>query len=108
MKKIMLTAALCGFMFAASAQSETKQDKSLAKVDKVDVIGGSLYVFTNSTPVTDYEVLGIIKLPAMVKNGKSDEMVSIATKRGKKQYPNCEAVVITGKNFSKARAIKFK
>ena len=107
MKKIMLTAALCGFMFAASAQSETKQDNSLAKVEQIH----GLYVFIKSTPIAEYEHLGVIKGPK-IGNHEMDRLTETFIKRVTEQYPNADAILFDGQikqtHNTKVSAIKFK
>lgn len=102
----MLTAALCGFMFAASAQTE-KQDKSLAKVEQVQ----GLYIFIKSTPSAEYEHLGVVKGPK-IGNHEMDKLTETFIKRVREQYPNADAILFDGQikqtHNTKVSAIKFK
>ena len=108
MKKTILVAAISCMAFAGYSQTSNNQDKSLAKVEQIAVKGGSLYVFTNSEPVSEYEILGKVNMPEVVWNGKAGEMVKLASQRALKQYPTAEGVIVKGKNLSDAVAIKFK
>ena len=61
-------------------------------------------VFTDCKPVSEYEYLGTVKVRLSV-TGEYTEVRDILLKNAKKDYPNCEGIIIAGE---KADVIRFK
>lgn len=97
---ILFAAMFCSLAFAPGPQNK----KTLANVKQ----DNGLYVFIESTPVSDYETLGNVKKTGLVMNGKAEEMVKIITRRAKDDYPTCDAVIFDDLKLDHATVIKFK
>lgn len=64
----------------------------------------NLKVFTDCDPVMDYEYLGTVKVRISLTD-QYNELRDILLKNAKKEYPNCEGIII---HSDKADVIKFK
>jgi hypothetical protein len=78
--------------------------KSDARVSQAE----GLYIFLQSTPLKEYDVLGTVKKTGLVWTGKPEEMYRTILRRAKKDYPNCEAVIFDDIQMTHATCIKFK
>jgi len=72
----------------------------------VDDVNGVL-VFYRSSPVTDFETMGTVKVGLTMSN-KPEELIDVLTSKLKKQFPTAEAIVISDPNMNSGSAIKFK
>lgn len=104
MNKVFLGLWLAVAILVVSAFSLPQNKKTLANVKQ----DNGLYVFIESTPVSDYETLGNVKKTGLVMNGKAEEMVKIITRRAKDDYPTCDAVIFDDLKLDHATVIKFK
>jgi len=103
MKKIffgLIILSLLSFSF----KSYFDNQKSDARVNQAE----GLYVFLQSTPLREYEVLGTVKKTGFVWTGQPEEMYRIILRRAKKEYPNCEGVIFEDIQMTHAMCIKFK
>jgi hypothetical protein len=67
-----------------------------------------VYVFLQSRPVADYEVLGTVKKTGLVWSGKPKEMYRILLRRAKKDFPTCDGIIFEDIDMDHATCIKFK
>jgi hypothetical protein len=103
MKKVTLL--LCSMFFSLlsfSQQVQVKKDN--ATVEQAE----GLYVFLQSRPVAEYDVVGTVKKTGLVWSGKPKEMYRILLKRAKKDYPNCDGIIFEDIDMDHATCIKFK
>lgn len=111
MKKLLLGIIIGATLITLiSAGIENYQvRKNTAEVKKV--LG--LYVFTDSDPVLEYDVLGEIKISSALSisdsyGSRRDALI----KKAKKEYPNADAILCypetTGLSSVSADVIKFK
>ena len=77
---------------------------STAEVDQQN----GIHMFIKSRPVKEYDFLGAVNMPEFVMSGKPKEMIDIATKRARKQYPEANAIIFTSDNLYSCDAIKIK
>lgn len=90
--------SLFGFKMAYDAKKNT------AEVENVQ----GLYIFMSSKPVSDFEYLGTVDCPKIVKEKQYDYMMPLMVKRAKEKFPNCDAVIFKDNNVWVVDAIKFK
>lgn len=100
MRILLLSIAMFCFSY-----SYGQNEKALAKVQKTD----GIYVFTDSEPVNDYEVLDRVKSSI----GLSSSYTSVKNKlirKALKEYPDADGVILTmvTGGTDKATIIKFK
>ncbi len=79
-------------------------NENSAIVNKID----GYYIFIESKPLKEYEVLGDIKSPGVVWNGRPAEMMNVMMKRLKKDYPKADAILFESHKLEQAKAIQFK
>jgi len=101
--KHLLTLLLTAATLTATAQ-DTKPAKATATVLRMS----GLYVFIQSQPVAEYEVLGTIEKGGFVMTGKAKEMAEIMLRRANKQYPNADGIIFDDLGMYKVTVIKFK
>ena len=79
--------------------------KDLAIVNRME----NLYVFTDSTPVTEYEYLGTVKV-SVVWSGQYQNVRNSLIKKAKKKYPQAEGIILHMKagGTDRADVIMFK
>jgi hypothetical protein len=51
------------------------------------------YLFIESTPVSDYDYLGDVKVSGMFSSGQFDDVKGGLIKAAKKKYPNCNGLI---------------
>lgn len=90
-------------LFSFRAIYEAK--KNTAEVDQAE----GIYIFTDCTPVKDFEFLGTVK-NTFSFGGQYQEVRDKLIKKAKKDYPTAEGILIRLKDggTDKAEAIKFK
>ncbi|MDR1866378.1 MAG: hypothetical protein LBR08_12535 [Bacteroidales bacterium] len=111
MKKIIL-GAITGICFmallgAGRLAEEYQAKKSTAEVARLQ----NLYVFSDSTPVKDYEYLGTVKIVIrLLGSGQYTDIRDALIKKAKKEYPDAEGIILNPKDYGADRAdvIKFK
>lgn len=79
---------------------------SLSQTATVDQQEG-VSIFILCKPVAEYEYLGTVKIKA-AWTGEPEEMLNIALKKVKKEYPLADGIIFTRLAMDKADAIKFK
>jgi hypothetical protein len=89
---------------ATFGQTQNQAKKDNASVDQAE----GIYVFIQSKPLAEYEVLGTVKKTGLVWNGKPKEMYRILLRRAKNDYPNCEGLIFDDIDMDHATCIKFK
>ena len=104
--KLTILAFVAGITFIAlfSFRPSDQVKKDYASVNQVS----GLYVFIESKPLADYEVLGTVKKTGLVWNGKAKEMQSILIRRAQDDYPKCEGIIFDDIAMDHATVIKFK
>lgn len=68
-------------------------------------------IFTDCTPVAEYEYLGTVKGPAMsFSSGQYEPVRDGLIKRAKKEYPQAEGIILILKDmgYDRADVIRFK
>ena len=103
MKKI-LTVLIVLAITSLSFKSYEDYKKSDAKVNQAE----GIYIFLESTPLKEYEVLGTVKKTGIVWSGQPNEMFRTILRRARKDYPNIEAVIFDDIQMTHATCIKFK
>lgn len=110
MKKQLLSFAL-GLAVMAGAGFTAHEYQIRKDTAEVNQIGG-VFVFVDAKPVSDYEVLGIVKAGGNILTGSAEytEQRDKLLKKAKKEYPQSNGLLI---NMSKgqrdqADVIKFK
>ena len=88
MKKI-LTVLIVLAITSLSFKSYEDYKKSDAKVNQAE----GIYIFLESTPLKEYEVLGTVKKTGIVWSGQPNEMLRIILRRARRDYPNCDAII---------------
>jgi hypothetical protein len=78
-------------------------DHSAAKVEEKN----SIKIFAYSRPISQYDILGMVKIKGMVSSEKAPHMVELLLEKCKKDFPSAEGIIINSE-FEKAEAIKFK
>ncbi|MEO1260555.1 MAG: hypothetical protein AAFZ15_17290 [Bacteroidota bacterium] len=77
----------CSILCSFAILSEEK--KRLAQPDKIQ----GIYIFTDSTPVDDYELLGVVKTTVGL-SAQYEPIRDKMIKRARKNYPEAEAIII--------------
>ncbi len=103
MKKI-LTVLIVLAITSLSFKSYEDYKKSDAKVNQAE----GIYIFLESTPLKEYEVLGTVKKTGIVWSGQPNEMFRTILRRARRDYPNCDAVIFDDIQMTHATCIKFK
>jgi predicted small secreted protein len=85
-------------------QTSNEIKKDYANVNRIS----GLFIFLESNPLSDYEVLGTVKKTGLVWSGKPKEMQNILIRRALKDYPNCDGIIIDDISMDHATVIKFK
>ena len=98
--KIFLSVLVITFLTAFKFSGD---NKAMGTVDRQE----GLLIFMLSKPVAEYDYLGTVKIKA-AWTGEPSEMLNIAIKKVKKEFPQCEGIVFTTLAMDKADAIKFK
>ena len=65
-----------------------------------------IYLFIRSKPVNKFESLGPVNMPEVVWSGRPNEMIDIAVRRVKRQYPNANGIIFLSERMGKVEAIK--
>lgn len=84
------------------------QTKATGKGSAMVSLTKGMYLFIQSQPVQQYEVLGRVKKSGIAWTGKPKEMISIMTRRAKDKYPTCEGLIFDTDDLSLGRAIAIK
>ena len=82
----------------------SKDTKKTAEVNQSQ----GIYIFIQSRPTQEYEVLGTVEKHGIVWSGKPREMLKIMINRAKRDYPQCEGVIFDNVQMTHAICIKFK
>lgn len=96
---LVLLGAVALFFLAFST---VRSSMNLATVDQEE----GILLFIHSKPAGNYKFLGRLNMPEMVWNGRPSEMVNIAIRRARRQYPDANGIVIQSDNFGKVDAVK--
>ena len=97
-KTVVILALLGGVMFTNSFTSEYKsleQDYAIAVAKKYR----GIYVFMESEPKNDYEIIGDINKLASW-GGSYEERRNGLIKKAKKKYPDCDGIIIYSKSLT--------
>ena len=104
--KLTLFAVVIGIaimtFFSFKPSDQVKKD--YASVNQVS----GIFVFIQSKPLADYEVLGTVKKTGLTWNGKAKEMQTILIRRAQDDYPICEGIIFDDIAMDHATVIKFK
>ncbi len=106
MSKKTITSFVAGMLITglfAFTASEYQVRKNTAEVDQSE----GLYIFHQSRPVQEYEVLGVMKPGVVTMNNKYETLRNSMVKRARKEYPKADAVIINDEG-DKADVVKFK
>jgi hypothetical protein len=109
MKKVLLGIVL-GISVAAllSAKiAEYSVKKSTAEVQRIQ----NIYMFTDATPVMEYEYLGTVKVSiSLFGSGQYQDIRDKLIRKAKKDYPKAEGIIFIFKDggVDRADVIKFK
>jgi hypothetical protein len=103
MKRVIIIAA-AAIALVAFTPHPGMISKDQAKVNRES----GLYIFLESQPLADYEVLGMVKKTGLVWNGKAKEMRKILIRRTLKDYGNAEGIIFDDIDMDHATVIKFK
>lgn len=79
-------------------------DKNLARVKTYQ----GFYLFMQSEPVQEYEVLGTVKKTGIVMSDSPDAMLNTLVKRTAKDFPQTEGIIFDDATMEHATCIKFK
>lgn len=92
-------------LLVAFSLNKQEVKNNAAEVNRVN----SVYVFTDSYPIKQYEVLGHVKVAA-TWDGSYESSRNQLIKKAKKEFPNAEAIIIypNHNGTDKADVIKFK
>ena len=104
MKKTILILAAVAVVISAFTIPSMNEGKELAKVKQVD----GYFIFMNSVPVAEYEILGTVKKTGIVMSGSPKEMFNTLLKRAKKDFPKCDGIIFDDVEIEHASCIKFK
>jgi len=66
----------------------------------------NLLIFAYCKPVATYDILGTVKLPALVGSERADRVLETLIKRAKKDFPSSQALILNPE-MSKAECVKF-
>jgi hypothetical protein len=97
---ILMTIAITSLSFKAYEEYK----KSDARVIQAE----GVYIFLQSTPLREYDILGTVKKTGLVWTGQPEEMYRTILRRARRDYPNCEAVIFDDIQMTHATCIKFK
>lgn len=104
MKKLFF-GILIGVSFMALVGAGVAEYVVSKKTAEVEIYQ-NIRVFTDCKPIAEYDYLGTVKVRIAV-TGQYLECRDILLKNAKKDYPNCEGIIITGEG-DKADVIRFK
>ena len=96
--------AVFSFSLDAIAGNKDKDTKKQAEVNQ----SNGVYIFVQSRPVQEYDVLGTVEKHGIVWNGSPREMFKTIIRRAKRDYPECEGVIFDNLQLNHASCIKFK
>ena len=103
--KSFFTVISCFVIIALFAFKPSEQfKKDYASVNRIS----GLYVFIESKPMADYDVVGTVKKTGLVWNGRGKEMLDILIRRAQKDYPDCDGIIFDDIMMDHATCIKFK
>jgi membrane protease subunit (stomatin/prohibitin family) len=88
------------FIFFSFAIDTEKGDASCEKRKGV-------YVYILSTPKNNYEVIGSVK-KVLTWSNRNEELLSELINKAKKDFNNCDGIIISDISMDKADVIKFK
>lgn len=104
MKTIYAALIITTCLIAMSLKQDTPVKKNLASVKQSQ----GIYIFMQSEPVAEYEVLGTVKKTGIVWSGKPEEMFNTILRRAQKDYPRCDGLIFDAVDMEHATCIKFK
>jgi hypothetical protein len=87
-----------------NSKAQTQSKKDIASVEQAQ----GMYVFLQSKPLAEYEVLGTVKKTGLVWTGSPKEMYRTLLRRAKKDYPNCDGIIFEDIDMEHATCVKFK
>ena len=96
--------AIFSFNPVAVAGNKDKDTKKQAEVNQ----SNGIYIFVQSRPVQDYDVLGTVEKKGVVVSGRPREMFKTIIRRAKRDYPECEGVIFDNLQLNHASCIKFR
>jgi hypothetical protein len=104
MKKI-ISFACVALLFCAAFTLPTTE-KGNAVVNQYE----GLYIFTDCKPVSEFEYLGTVKYSGSFGSGQYVEVRDALIKKAKKDFPGCNAIILTliEGSADKADAVKLK
>ena len=79
-------------------------ENNVAKVNRVD----GVYVFIESQPANDYDVLGTVKKTGFTLGGTIQEQYKVMTRRCRKDYPDADGIIFDDISLEHGTCIKFK
>jgi hypothetical protein len=91
-------------LFSISSKAQTQSKKDIASVEQAQ----GMFVFLQSKPLAEYEVLGTVKKTGLVWTGSPKEMYRTLLRRAKKDYPNCDGIIFEDIDMEHATCVKFK
>jgi hypothetical protein len=93
------------FSFAGSGNTDKNKDsKKLSEVNQ----NHGVYVFVQSRPIQEYDILGTVEKRGLTWFGSAREMFNTIIRRAKRDYPECEGVIFDNLELNHATCIKFR
>ena len=91
-------------LFSINSNAQTQSKKDIASVEQAQ----GMYVFLQSKPLAEYDVLGTVKKTGLVWTGSPKEMYRTLLRRAKKDFPNCDGIIFEDIDMEHATCVKFK
>lgn len=104
MSKSFFTIAFTAIIICSGFMVAQEFKNSHAEVDQVQ----GVYVFYRCKPVRQYDYLGTVSSPAIIKNYKGSYLVDLMVKRAKEKYSSCDAVIFKNEDMTEVDAVKLK
>lgn len=102
-KGILITAVLTIVIFSGFKIAEEFKINH-AEVEQVQ----GIYVFYRSKPVRQYDYLGTVKTPFIIKNDKGSYLVDLMVKRAKEKHASCNAIIFKSEDLNEVDAVIIK
>jgi hypothetical protein len=101
MRSTIIAAAIFTLIMVASFTAPIANNQAIVKPYN------GLNVYILSTPFNEYTTLGTVKKTGLVMSGDAKNMLNTLIRRAKKEYPNCEGIIVDDISMETATVIKF-
>lgn len=103
-KQLIYLFACIAIIFATASFTAAIMADRTAKVEMYQ----GYYVFYKSMPTDEYEYLGVVHTPSIVKNFRAATLLDAMVRKCKEEYPKANALIVKDEDFANSEAVVLK